>query len=329
MLFGAVILGFAINDIYFLKPKPLAETRTIMIPSGASVSDISRILAEEKLISSRVLFLTYARLRKLDRSLKAGTFEIPLELNQRAIFRMLTAESDQEITITFIEGWTLREIAETLRANGIPEADFYAIAGTPPAPASDQQPSADFSEDFSFLKIKPNASSLEGFLFPDTYRFFADASAEAVVRKMLKNFEMKGARACTDCPEISYDDLILASIIEREVRSDEDRRKVADLFLRRLKIGMALQADSTVNYVTGKDTPALSSADRNLDHPYNTYLNRGLPPGPISNPSFSSIDAVRNPEPNPYWFFLTDKEGNVHFARTLAEHNQNKAKYLR
>jgi len=123
--------------------------------------------------------------------------------------------------------------------------------------------------------------------------------------------------------------LTMASIIEREVRGDVDRKMISDLFWRRLDIGMALQADSTVNYVTGGKNPSISFVDRDIDSPYNTYKYRGLPPGPISNPSLSSIEAAIYPEQNNYFFFLTDPAGKVYYGRTLGEQGANRALYLR
>jgi UPF0755 protein len=123
--------------------------------------------------------------------------------------------------------------------------------------------------------------------------------------------------------------LTLASIVQREVRKESEMKNVADVFLKRLSIGMALQADSTVNYITGGDDPSISLDDRDIESPYNTYQNPGLPPGPISNPGLDALTAVIHPASNPYLYFLTDDLGNVYYARTFDEHLANKAKYLK
>lgn len=292
LIFGAVVTGFAANEIYFLRPAENAPRVTITISEGATAGEIARQLADERLVSSPRLFEWYVRVRDLDRAVGQGTFEIARGTSMRAIANLLTFADRPEKTITVIEGWTRREIADYLVSVGIPRDDFLAAS-----------------------------EGLEGYLFPDTYRIFSDATAEDIVQKMRANFDTKVG-------VISRDDLILASIVEREVARDEDRRMVADIFRRRLDVGWALQADSTVNYVTGKRTPSISLADRDLDSPYNTYRYPGLPPGPISNPGLSAINAVRNPESNDFWYFLTDTEGNVHYARTLEEHNENRARYL-
>lgn len=293
LIFGAVLAGFAANEIYFLRPAEGAPPVTVEVPAGASLDEVARLLADERLVSSPQLFEWYVRWRDLDRSIQPGTYTIARGTSMRQIANLLTSIGNRELTITTIEGWTRTDMADYLVTVGIPRADFLAAS-----------------------------AGLEGYLFPDTYRIFSDATAADVVAKMRANFDAKVG-------EISRDDLILASIVEREVATDRDRRLVADIFLRRLEIGWALQADSTVNYVTGKDTPAISATDRNLDSPYNTYRYRGLPPGPISNPGLSAINAVRNPVSNSYWYFLTDPAGNVYYASSLDEHNENKAKFLR
>lgn len=290
LIFGAVLVGFSANEIYFLQPTG-SEAIRIDIQPGATVSEISQILVDEKLISSPLLFKLYVRQRNLETEFQRGTFLIVRGTSIRKIVNLMTGIVPKgELQITIIEGWAIREISAELESLGIKENQI--------------------------------APKLEGYLFPDTYRIFKDATADDLVRKAQTNFEEKvGA--------ISKEDLILASIVEREVRGEQDRGMVADLFQRRLKIGMALQADSTVNYVTGKNTPALSAEDKALETPYNTYKYRGLPPGPISNPGIEAINAVRNPIPNQYLYFLTDHQGGVHYARTLEEHNQNKAQFLR
>jgi UPF0755 protein len=126
-----------------------------------------------------------------------------------------------------------------------------------------------------------------------------------------------------------YDIVTMASIIEKEVRGEEDRQKVADIFWRRLGIGMALQADSTVNYATRKNLPSVTAKDLEVDSRYNTYKYPGLPPGPIANPGMTALIAAIRPLKNTDWFFLTDKDGNVHYAKTFDEHIRNKQKYLR
>ncbi len=235
-------------------------------------------------------------------------------------------EAPKEVTITFPEGFTLAQMGERVRAAipTITATDWEAAVGV-------QSPLA--TEAFVVAAQKPASVDLEGYLFPDTYRFFADATADDVAQKMVDTMDAQftpDMRAELEKHgRTIHEALTVASIVEREVMDDADRATVADIFWRRLDAGMALQADSTVNYVTGGTSPSVSDDDRRVDSPYNTYLYPGLPPGPISNPGLASLTATVFPEANGYWYFLTDADGAVHYARTNDEQNANKARYLR
>lgn len=323
LIFGAVLVGFAANEIYFLKPVKEAPSVTVTIPPNVTLRQISKLLADKKLISSQWLFELYVKTHKLDRQMQPGTFTIVEGTNMRRVAQFLTRPGRSERSITIIEGWTLKDIAKYADTLGIPNDQLYRITGEPATTVSHATaPTFDVTGDFSFLKSRPKNTPLEGFLFPDTYRVYTDATAEDVVRKMLTNFSQKVG-------SISYEQLILASIVEREVRGENDRALVADILKRRLDIGMPLQVDSSVNYITGKKTPAISAQDRAIDSPYNTYRYKGLPPTPISNPGLTAITAVQKPKSNFYWYFLTDVESVVHYARTLEEHTANKQRYIR
>lgn len=282
-------------------------TRLFTIVPGQGVNEISRNLSEAGLVRSPLAFETYLWLRNLEGRLIAGEYELRPSLSAVALTNLLTsgAALSRERTITTLEGWSRREIAAYLEdAMNIRAADFLT--------ASEGQ---------------------EGYLFPDTYRVYKDATAADIVRIMRATFDVKvtdDLRASATQQKRTLAEVItLASILEKEVRSFEEQRMAADLFLRRLKIGMPLQADSTVNFVTGKKTPGISFADRDMDSPYNTYQHRGLPPGPIGNPGLQVIRAALDPLPNQFWYFLTtEDDGRAIFSKTLEEHNRNKAKYL-
>lgn len=278
------------------------------------------------------LFMIYVLVTRHAADFRAGTFTLKNGMSVADLVRTLTSVTTKERTITLIEGWGIKEMGDYLVAQGAIQdiQEWYAAVGTPPSIAG---PKTQIAGSLRMVAsngapLSPNGATLEGYLFPDTYRVVTTASAQQIALKMLQNFNRRTADVAAS-GTITYDTLILASIVEREVRGDADRKIVADLFLRRLAEGMALQADSTVNYVTGKKTPALSAEDRDIDSPWNTYLHRGLPPTPISNPSLSAIRAVLDPTPNAYVYFLTDAEGTVHYARTFAEHVANKERYLR
>jgi UPF0755 protein len=197
-----------------------------------------------------------------------------------------------------------------------------------------------FTEEFPFLE-NLNAQSLEGFLFPDTYRFSPETEARAIVEKMLLTFQNKVFQELEskfrESPQSILDIIIMASMIERESAKPEDRRMTSDILWRRLEIGMPLQVDATVIYAWQRinprwsleGRPRLSFADLKVDSPYNTYRVRGLPPGPIANPGLDSIRAALNPMNNEYWFYLSPSDGTTHYSRTFEEHTALKAKLFR
>lgn len=212
--------------------------------------------------------------------------------------------------ITLLEGWRVEEIAAKLSKDlGIKNEDFLGVAK-------------------------------EGYMFPDTYFFEKNASSLAVSKKLRDTFDLKYDNNLQDKIKklglTPAEGVILASIVEREARSDEARRMVASILLKRFKIDMGLNADSTIQYALGYQTSEkswwkrhLTKNDLQVSSPYNTYIHRGLPPAPISNPSLSALEAVVNADPKtPYLYYYHDSEGISHYAKTLEEHNQNIANYL-
>jgi len=273
------------------------------------------------------VFESSVRLNGADKSLHAGTFWLWPESGVREAISTLSQHGREEVTVTFPEGSDLRDVAARLEKAGVIKnpQELYAVTGDP---AARETSIAFTSEDFPFIEEKPIGVSLEGYLFPDTYRFFADSSAREVVEKMLGNFRKKTADVRAEAGKRGrdfHDILTLASIVEAEVRAPADRRIVADIFRRRLEEGMALQADSTVHYATGATGSVFTTSEaRDSESPWNTYKTRELPPGPIGDPGLDSIEAVLDPTPNDYVYFLTAPDGTVHYAKTLEEHNANK-----
>lgn len=235
----------------------------------------------------------------------------------------------EEVQVTTIEGWTLDDITENLAEKQLVQVKDMEKA----------LKEFDLSEYPLIQKSKPKSASLEGFLFPDTYRFNKQSTPAMVIEKMLDNFVSRtsGEGVKADITEYTiagynrtmsfYEILILASIIEKEsggegpMSLEEERALVAGVFYNRLDSGQALQSDATVNYVTGKKTPGISSADQQINSPYNTYKYPGLPPGPICNPSLSSINAALHPQKTNYrYFFHRQPSGEVVFSETFDQH---------
>jgi len=295
VIVSAVFFGGLVFDAYFIAPGPEAQEKILIVESGDSVSQIADALVDGGVIKSAWPFKVFVKMTGASGQLQAGSFQLKTGMSYAAIVEALTNGRADEVTVTIPEGYTLVQIGEAVRAQlpGI-TTEAWTAAATP---------------------------DLEGYLFPDTYRFFADATAQDVVSKMRAAFDERVG-------EISREDLTLASIVEREVRTPEEMKTVAGIFFNRLAIGMALQADSTVNYITGGDDPSVSYEDLQIDSPYNTYKYPGLPPGPISNPGLNAINAVREPADTPYYYFLTSPEGTVYYARTFEEHQQNRVRYL-
>ncbi len=224
-------------------------------------------------------------------------------------------------------------------------SDVYQITGEP-AVVRSRRAGPVFPGGMEGLELVQRIAptlSYEGYLAPETYRVFRDASLTEVITKLLteRNKELlevfpnqadgsgslfEGALKEVAVPEV----VTMASIIERETRHSEDRGLVADILWRRYLKGWALQVDSSVHYAVDKTGDVFTSdADRSVDSLWNTYKYPGLPPGPICNPSVESVKAALNPEKNNYWYFLTGSDGKMYYAQTLEEHNMNRAKYLR
>lgn len=301
----------------------LQESISFEIPSGATFSQIADKLKEQGVIASEDAFLWLARLE--DAKLVAGEYTLEpgttlKELLQR--FNIGDANTN-EVTVKFIEGDTILEMADRLVQSGlISEPEEFLTAAS--------QNVSRFQ--YEFLASKPSSVDLEGYLFPDTYRFFNEASVDDVINKLLETFDQKLTdqmrQDIADSGRSIHEVITLASIIEKEVQHPEDMKTVSGLFMNRLDIGMALQADSTVNYITlsGRDRSTLQ--DLQIDSPYNTYKYAGLPPGPISNPGLNAINAAIYPNQTDYLFFVTDSTGKVYYATDFAGHNRNIELYL-
>lgn len=328
VLVGVVMTGSYVFDTYLVSPGDDPWLVSFTIDEGTSVDAIVRQLQEEEVITSAFFFKMYTKLS--DSVLQAGTFELAKGMNIRSVVRVLGYAQAEEVQVTIPEGYTLAQIGEVI-VEAMPEietADWEAVVS-----ASSRHTLA---QDELLTGI-PSDQGLEGYLFPDTYRFRADANAATVVETMILTLERRLAENGIAIPRnlifeggLTFHEMItMASIVEREVRTPEDMKLVAGIFYTRMKIGMALQADSTVNYVTGKSDTSVSLEDSRVDSPYNTYQNLGLPPGPISNPGMNAILAVLNPTGSDYFYFLTTDDGEVVYAKTFDEHITNKYQYLK
>lgn len=298
------------------------EEKIFVIEKGKGSEKIAANLRKEGFITNKWAFFYYIWLKNKSAKLQAGAYSLSPSMSALEIAKKIIKGDviKDWIKITIPEGWTNQRIEARLIESGIlipKEYEFYRVA----------------TEDFPFLADRPLGPSLQGYLFPDTYYFDKETFIGDAVKKMLSNFGRKLTKDLEK--EIKkqgktiHDIVIMASILEREVITDEDRAIVSGIFWKRIKNNYPLQSCATIAYVLEKDKWRYSYKDTRIESPYNTYLNIGLPPTPINNPGLSTIKAAIYPQETEYNFFLTDPETNkTIFSKTLDEHNQNKAKYF-
>lgn len=319
---------------YQLKPIQVNASgeASFVVEKGQGFQEISDNLAKAGLIRSKSSFKLYLLIRGWADKLKPGIYNFPLNYSGRQIARTLVEDMLEEITITIPEGWTLSMIDEKLKEEEVLINDSLSDLKI----KDFNNPNSD--NYFEFLKDTSSSASLEGFLFPDTYRFYRNISAKEAAKKFLENFDDKFSNGLITQMKKQgldfQDTVVLASLVESEIPHDADRPKVAGILLKRLAKSMPLQIDATIIYIKCEikkldNCREITNGDLKIKSSYNTYLNYGLPAGSISNPGLGALKAVLYPETSPYLFYLSDpKTGNTIFARTLEEHNANKIRYL-
>lgn len=312
-VFVGVSIAFSIAIVFLHTAVNVPIDRVYEVLPGATSREIAYDLAHQHIISHPWLFNLYLSLKNVDTKLQAGRYEFPTgKITIRGLAQILASGSmPREITITIPEGYTVEQIADALAQKGVVKFpnEFFGIAGS-------------------------RSLKFEGYLFPDTYRFFEDERAEEILDKMLQNFEKKVTlefRQAVDERGRTIDEVvIMASILEKEVQTEEDMRLVSDILWRRLDVGIPLEVDSALNYILPKEErkPSLTETELDIDSPYNTYKYTGLPPTAICNPGLRTLQAALNPLVNEYWFYLSEPSGETVFARTYKEHLANKARYM-
>lgn len=339
VIFGILLLigGILFYRSIYAHTGNNTESVSVVIAPGMTVRDVAHMLAEQQIIDSERMLVRYLVWKKLDTKIQHGTITFdPPHTIARIAARLSVSSAASEDEIRILPGWNLHDIAAYVEERGIASTqEFFDVVGTPAS--FSYADSIDFgtAQQPALLAGKPMGLSLEGYLRPDTFRIFPSSTVQDIVKKLLlarqDQFTVEMYQDIQRQRKNIHDILTMASILEREVRTPEDRRLVSDLFWRRYTVGMGLQADSTVHYLTGTDGSVFTSpADRAIDSQWNTYRYAGLPPGPISNPSLDAIMAAIYPEPNDNWYFLTTLDtGEVKYGRTLEEHNVNVQKFLR
>lgn len=292
-----LIGGFWVwQGIYYPVNPDSDETVIFLVKKGEGAREISINLKEQGLIRYDFLFRVYVLFKEVGRDLKAGEYELSRAMAIPEIVNKLASGDRIKKMITIIEGWTVKDIA-------------------------------------NYLEVEELDPGLEGYLFPDTYEISPEDGIEEIVEKMLDNFDKKLTSELRE--EISsqgktvHEIVTMASLLEKEVRTFEDKKIVAGILWKRLESNMLLQVDATIVYITGRKTTKILKEELRIDSPYNTYKYKGLPLGPISNPGLESILAAIYPQESQDLYYLSTPEGETIFSRTLKEHNTAKAKYLK
>jgi len=327
MILGIVVLaGIGFSSYLYVNGQPVdpksGDSIVLEIPAGSGTAQIASVLEENKLIKSGFVFRLKSKLSAYDGKFKAGTYTFSQEMSMNEIMKIIMSGRSIGETFQIIEGLNIKQIAESLEKQNIVDADAFLKE-------------AQYGKfDYAFMKYLPDGPNrLEGFLFPNQYEAPLNADAHQIIDIMLKQFdkvfpEKDYAKAQTIGQNV-YDIVIVASLIEREVREDSERSKVASVVYNRLDKGMKLQFCSTVQYILGKPQAVLSTADTQIESPYNTYLHAGLPPGPICSPGEAAIDAALNPADTTYLYFvLKSADGTTHnFSSTYAQFLVDKEAY--
>lgn len=320
-----VILGclFA-SSAWFSKPEAGAPI-TIEVKKDMTATQLRAMLKKNDL-ASPFFYRMYAVFDQTAEHPKTGIYQIRKGESYQTIAKILaTGPIRTERSLRLVEGKTIDENGLALQSSGVNADAYWRLVGR----SKNQVPfDRTLIDDFSFLSKLPSDASLEGYLFPDTYRVWEDELPQGLVEKQLQEFYDEIVKPNQDAESSTgmtwHQIITLASIVEGEVRTPDVRKTVAGIFLNRLHIGMALQSDATLNYVMTERNDRPTAKDLAIQSPYNTYDHPGLPPGPVGNPSRSAIEAVLHPNKTDYLYFLTDQKGEIYYAKTYDEHLKNK-----
>ncbi|MGH7707603.1 MAG: endolytic transglycosylase MltG [Vulcanimicrobiaceae bacterium] len=314
---AALIVGFGARWWFFVDRALPAAATVVIVPSGATGGEIAGLLASRGIVRNGPAFLALARFRREQDAMRAGQYRLaPHQSAAEVLDQLVQGGSQVARWITIPEGFTARQIAERLGSQGIGPVD-------------------EFERYFLTTSIELDGTrtvNLEGFLFPDTYLMPIGGSPPAVAERMTDKFRTElppdaAARAKQlglTVPQV----VTVASLIEREAKADDERRLMAGVYYNRLRLKMPLQVDATIEYAFAHHHAVITASDLHRDSPYNSYEHLGLPPTPIANPGRASLLAAFDPEPSAYLYYVYKGNGHHAFARTLAEHNANVARYL-
>jgi len=324
-----LVFFFICFEIYVPVNPESHETIVYTVQKGWGNEEIADNLQKLGIIRSAYFFKFYAILSLKHSGLQAGQYNLSPRMSVYQIVSKMAQGDIIRDKVVILEGWDEKDIGKYLESKGICQQDYFiSLVKNLPAQAGD------YSDEFDFLEDKPKGPGgypdLEGYLFPDTYEIGKGETCQDILGAMLANFGRKLTPALraeiTNQKKSIFDIVTMASLLEKEVGNLSDKKIASGILWKRISIGMPLQLDSTINYITDKSDPAVAIKDTKIDSPYNTYKYPGLPKGPISNPGMDSITAAIYPTKTNYLYYLSD--GKTIFSETLEQHNAAKAKYL-
>jgi UPF0755 protein len=303
------------DAVYGDRSRPAVAT-TFIVPRGSSLGDVVSGLQNAGILAHPIALRILARLRNDEADIQSGQFRFPAHQTSDEILRRLISGTADAVWVTFPEGFTARQIGARLAARSLVRADAF-----------------DRYAARTRLDVdRTRTTSLEGFLFPSTYLVPVGADPERIARILTDQFfrelpanaSAKARALGLTVPQV----ITVASLIEREAQADDERALMAGVYYNRLRAGMPLEVDATIEYVFPEHHTVITRRDLEIDSPYNTYRHTGLPPTPIANPGKASIDAAFAPVHSQYLFYVYKGNGHHAFAKTLEEHNANVERYL-
>ena len=318
IVYLSVIISTVYITINFWPQTNMSSIKKIRITNGETLPGISTLLKNKGIISNKWLFEFFTKIKGYDKSIQAGTFTFEnVRTNNDIIDNLVYGKPDRK-KITFLEGWNIKQVARHLEKQM--KFNYSEVI--------------DLFNDENFIKkLKLNVNTLEGYLFPETYYFFEGVDKKSIVKKLVKEHKLfwnKENISKADSLGFSpYEIIIIASIIEGEAIYDSERPIISAVDHNRLKRGMKLQADPTVQYIINDGPRRLLNRDLRIKSPYNTYMYKGLPPGPINSPGAQSLHAALNPQTNDYLYFVAKGDGYHTFSRNEKEHERAKRAFQR
>lgn len=316
VIVGAASLWF--RDAVYGDASMPAQQTDVVIPRGSSFGQVAGLLRDKGVLAHPLAFRLLARLRHVDNDVKAGEYRFPAHQTSDAVLQRIVRGEQFAIWVTLPEGYTAREIAQALAGRSLGDAGLYERT---------------FLDAGGISIDGSQTPNLEGYLFPSTYLIPIDDSPAAVAKVLVDQFRRElppdAARRARALGQTVPGVVTVASLVEREGKADEDRPLIASVIYNRLRLGMPLEVDASIEYAFPEHHDVITKRDLEIDSPYNTYRHLGLPPTPIANPGKASLDAAFAPAKSDYLYYVAKPDGHSAFAKTLQEHNANVERYLK